>query len=89
MSGNLAHAKMRPHSFFVLSGHYYQWAGTTFHRMPLTRKVKEYSDLRAITSLPTKPLTRETRSQLLGKSCTHDPRRLANQHSLQPVDSDI
>ncbi|KAI5477302.1 AAA family ATPase [Pseudohyphozyma bogoriensis] len=29
--------------FFVLHCHFYQWAGTTFHKIPITRKVQEFT----------------------------------------------
>ncbi|POY74201.1 hypothetical protein BMF94_2775 [Rhodotorula taiwanensis] len=32
----------------VMSCHYYQWAGTCYHRVPITRKVRDFSNLRKV-----------------------------------------
>ncbi|KAK4054336.1 hypothetical protein OIO90_003569 [Microbotryomycetes sp. JL221] len=49
---------------FVMKCHYLQWAGTTWHKVKITRKIMEYQDLRPIASLPTKPLTDDRRALL-------------------------
>ncbi|SGY15367.1 BQ5605_C013g07348 [Microbotryum silenes-dioicae] len=49
---------------FHLSCHFYQWAGTCYHKMPVTRRVNEFDNLRAITSLKTFPLSNASKAML-------------------------
>ncbi|KDE04374.1 hypothetical protein MVLG_05166 [Microbotryum lychnidis-dioicae p1A1 Lamole] len=49
---------------FQLSCHFYQWAGTCYHKMPVTRRVNEFDNLRAITSLKTLPLSNASKAML-------------------------
>ncbi|SCZ87304.1 BZ3500_MvSof-1268-A1-R1_Chr2-2g04770 [Microbotryum saponariae] len=52
---------------FQLSCHFYQWAGTCYHKMPVTRRVNEFDNLRAITSLKTLPLSNASKAMLAGQ----------------------
>ncbi|GAA6018658.1 hypothetical protein JCM8202_000600 [Rhodotorula sphaerocarpa] len=48
----------------ALTCHFYQWAGTCYHRVPITRKIREFSNLRSLETLPVFPLTAERRASL-------------------------
>ncbi|GAA6037982.1 hypothetical protein JCM8097_009524 [Rhodosporidiobolus ruineniae] len=48
----------------VLSCHFFQWAGTCWHQVPTTRKIREFKDLRSISSLPAFPLTEDKKKSL-------------------------
>ncbi|KAM0789602.1 hypothetical protein ACM66B_000409 [Microbotryomycetes sp. NB124-2] len=57
----------------VMKCHFMQWAGTTWHKVKITRKIMEYTELRPISSLPTKPMTPERKALLAerGKRYIH------------------
>ncbi|GAA6051883.1 hypothetical protein NBRC10513_002546 [Rhodotorula toruloides] len=47
-----------------LSCHFYQWAGTCWHRVPLMRKIREFGNLQENLALPARPLTKEKKANL-------------------------
>ncbi|GAA5875179.1 hypothetical protein JCM8547_005544 [Rhodosporidiobolus lusitaniae] len=49
------------------SCHFLQWAGTSYHRVPATRKIREYKDLRDVSSLPVFPLSEESKASLAAR----------------------
>ncbi|GAA5865071.1 hypothetical protein JCM3774_002122 [Rhodotorula dairenensis] len=48
----------------ALSGHFYQWAGTCYHKVPITRKIREFVNLRAVNELSTFPLSETSKASL-------------------------
>ncbi|BGP33012.1 hypothetical protein JCM10296v2_004801 [Rhodotorula toruloides] len=65
----------------VLSCHFYQWAGTCWHRIPLTRKIREFGSLQEISALPARPLTKEKQASLRGTTSWIEAGRHIGQHT--------
>ncbi|WWD19965.1 hypothetical protein CI109_104438 [Kwoniella shandongensis] len=51
---------------FVIKAHYYQWSGSNFQKMVVTKKIPEFKDIRPISELEFWPLTAERKSLLQG-----------------------
>lgn len=51
----------------ALSCHFYQWAGTCYHKVPITRKIRDFVNLRAVNELPAFPLSDARRASLAAR----------------------
>ncbi|WWC64333.1 uncharacterized protein I303_106943 [Kwoniella dejecticola CBS 10117] len=49
---------------FVIKGHHYQWSGSSFQKMTVTKKIPEFRDLLQIDELEFRPLSSERKAKL-------------------------